>query len=597
MLSYAVRPPKVLAAVLACLATAVVDASPEEEASSSSSCKAYPGSADWPSAETWAHLDESLGGRLLRPTPPGAVCHPERAVYDEGRCAAVEAGWSSYELHVADPVSAMWTNFGNDTCPPDPARACSPDGYPPFVVNATTPQHIKLGVDFARENNVRLVVKSTGHDYLGRSIAPGALSIWVHHMRDIEHHPGGFRPAGSDVTVAGDAVSAGGGAEMYELYRAAAERGRVVVGGTAKSVSVGGYVTGGGHSLLAPRFGLAADNVLQMEVVTPLGEVLTLNEAQNAGLFWAVRGGGGSTFGVVTSVTFATHPTPPISNTAWAMLTEPRAPYLPELAAYFLSQAPSLEKAGLSGYALINSHMPNPISAPGLPPDAAGVIGVSLLQDDADLAEVARIWASVNRTVAERWPQVTFLSAGARFATWLDYYDQNYDHNKAGFNKLLVSRLVDEEALTGDAGALAGAVRTMIDNVGGMYAFLVSGKGVHGAEPRGGGNAVHPSWRRAYILAISAVGWTSFDAASEDDAKKRIYDAAEGFRQLGPDMGAYLNEGLPHERDWQKTFWGDNYARLLDIKKSVDPGDTFWCHPCVGNEGWAERSDGRLCKV
>ncbi|KAK1585369.1 FAD binding domain-containing protein [Colletotrichum navitas] len=589
MLSYAVRPSAILAAALTCLA--VVDASPE------ASCKAYPGSANWPSAETWARLDESLGGRLLRPTPPGAVCHPEFAVHDEGRCAAVAAGWGSYELHVADPVSAMWTNFGNDTCLPDPARVCSPDGYPSFVVNATTPEHIKLGVDFARENNVRLVVKSTGHDYLGRSIAPGALSIWVHHMQDVEYHPGEFKLAGSDVTIAGDAVSAGGGTEMYKLYRAAAEHGRVVVGGTAKSVSVGGYVTGGGHSLLAPRFGLAADNVLQMEVVTPLGEVLTLNEAQNADLFWAMRGGGGSTYGVITSVTFATHPSPPISSTAWAMLTEPRAPYLPDLAAYFLSQAPSLEKAGMSGYALINSHMPNPISAPGLPPNAAGVIGVSLLQDDADLDEVSRIWASVNQTVAERWPQVTFLSSNAQFPTWLDYYDENYDHNKAGINKLLVSRLIDEQTLTGDADALAGAVETMISNVGGMYAFLVSGKGVHDAEPRGGGNAVHPSWRRAYILAISAVGWTSSDAASRDDAKNRIYDAAEGFRQLGPDMGAYLNEGLPHERVWQKTFWGDSYARLLDIKKSADPGDTFWCHPCVGNEGWTERSDGRLCKA
>ncbi|GKT42657.1 FAD-linked oxidoreductase patO [Colletotrichum spaethianum] len=584
---YGIQYPRVLPAALATLAITIGNALPEAP------CRAYPGSADWPSAETWARLNESLGGRLLRPTPPGAVCHPGQPTYEEDRCAAVTAGWSSYELHVADPVSVMWTNFSNDTCLPDPADVCSSDGYPAFVVNATTPEHVKLGVDFARENNVRLVVKSTGHDYLGRSIAPGSLSIWVHHMQGIEYHPNEFKLAGSNTTIAGNAVSAGGGTEMGELLKAAAEHGQVVVGGTAESVSVGGYVTGGGHSLLAPRFGLAADNVLQMEVVTPSGEILTLNEAQNSALFWAMRGGGGSTFGVITSVTFATHPSPPISNTAWAMLTEPRASYLPDLAAYFLSQAPSLGKAGLSGYALINSHMPNPVSAPGLPPNATGIIGVSLLQDDADFDEVKRLWTSINKTIHERWPKVAFLSMNTQYPTWQDYYDKNHDQNKGGMNKLLVSRLLDEEALTGDLDALAGAVKTMTDNVGGMYAFLVSGKGVHDAKPRGGGNAVHPSWRKAYIHAR----WASFNTTSKEDAEKRIYDAVEGFRQLSPEMGSYVNEGLQYERDWQKTFWGDNYERLLGIKKLVDPDDTFWCHPCVGSEGWTARSDGRLCKV
>lgn len=77
---------------------------------------------------------------------------------------------------------------------------------------------------------------------------------------------------------------------MIDLYTAADQQGRTVVGGGGKTVSLGGFITGGGHSILSPHYGLAADNVLQMEVVTPNGKILTVNEDQNSDLFWALRG-------------------------------------------------------------------------------------------------------------------------------------------------------------------------------------------------------------------------------------------------------------------------------------------------------------------
>lgn len=122
---------------------------PAQDSSYEPTCKSYPGTADWPSAAEWARLGESLGGgRLLRPSPPGAVCHPGQDAYNETACADVEARWNSYELHVDDPVSVVWSNFANDSCLPDPAYLCSGDGYPAYVVNATTPEHVKIGIDF-----------------------------------------------------------------------------------------------------------------------------------------------------------------------------------------------------------------------------------------------------------------------------------------------------------------------------------------------------------------------------------------------------------------------------------------------------------------
>lgn len=150
--------------------------------------------------------------------------------------------------------------------------------------------YIKLTLFVARKHNVRLVVKSTGHDYLGRSIAPGSLSIWTHYLNNVEYHTGQFKLSGSGKVIKGDSVTVGGGTEMYDIYSATAKHNRTIVGGGAKSVGISGYISGGGHSILAPRFGLAADQVLEMQVVTPGGEILTANEDRNTDLFWALRG-------------------------------------------------------------------------------------------------------------------------------------------------------------------------------------------------------------------------------------------------------------------------------------------------------------------
>jgi hypothetical protein len=133
-------------------------------------CKSVPGSSDWPTDQEWAALNETLGGQLIKPTPPGAVCHPEQSTYNSAVCPTVETEWATFPFHREDPVSSAWNNWNNDTCIPDPQYTCSPLGYPSYVVNATTADHIAAGVKFAGSNNIRLIVKGTGHDYLGRLV-------------------------------------------------------------------------------------------------------------------------------------------------------------------------------------------------------------------------------------------------------------------------------------------------------------------------------------------------------------------------------------------------------------------------------------------
>jgi hypothetical protein len=93
------------------------------------------------------------------------------------------------------------------------------------------------------------------------------------------------------------------------------------------------------------------------------------------------------------------------------------------------------------------------------------------------------------------------------------------------------------------------------------------------------------------------VRWNPFDTAEKARQEKlNTYTYTEALRKLAPDSGAYVNEADPNEPNFQKSFWGKNYPRLLKIKKRIDPKDVFWCTPCVGNEGW-EIVDDMLCKV
>ena len=82
----------------------------------------------------------------------------------------------------------------------------------------------------------------------------------------------------------------------------------VVVGGYSFSVGAsGGYPQGAGHSVNGPQFGLAVDNMLEVEIVTADQQILTINSCTNEDLFWAVRGGGGGSWGVITSITYEAH--------------------------------------------------------------------------------------------------------------------------------------------------------------------------------------------------------------------------------------------------------------------------------------------------
>ena len=131
-------------------------------------CKAAPDTPSWPSRNQWDALNASISGQLIAPLPPGVVCDSSLSIFSNASCTFVATQWTVSDFHAKDPLSMDQPNWENDACPPRPGVHCDLQEYPRYVVNATKPVHVQAGINFARIHNVRLIVRGTGHDYLGR---------------------------------------------------------------------------------------------------------------------------------------------------------------------------------------------------------------------------------------------------------------------------------------------------------------------------------------------------------------------------------------------------------------------------------------------
>jgi hypothetical protein len=97
------------------------------------------------------------------------------------------------------------------------------------VVEATNIAQIQLAINFARNKNMRLVIKNTGHDFGGKSSGAGALSIWTHRLKDIKFYDS-YRIPG----YSGPAFKLGSGVQAWEMYQAANRQGVITVGGEGR---------------------------------------------------------------------------------------------------------------------------------------------------------------------------------------------------------------------------------------------------------------------------------------------------------------------------------------------------------------------------
>ncbi|KAK8035536.1 hypothetical protein PG993_010531 [Apiospora rasikravindrae] len=567
-------------------------------------CKAFPGENVWPTDETWNTFNALTGGKLITPVPLGAVCYGGDH-YDAAKCQDLLDKWDDSTIHTLDPTSMMWPLFQGSTCLPQNAgyagTTCEYGGSPVYVVNVTRVADVQLAVNFARNTGVRLVVRNTGHDYVGKSTGAGSLSIWTHHLKDIDFIPAYSSPASS---YTGPAIKMGAGIAGYELYEAADKFGVSALSGEGRTVgTAGGYTAGGGLSPLTGKYGMAADQVLSIDVVTPDGRFATADETNNPDLFWALRGGGGGTFGVVTSMTVRAHPRMTFSGLNFTVTsgtgrdaTVSNDVLYAALDAY-MRHFPEFAEAGTYAYATL---LPSA--------DGTGHTWTMMpwLIPDMELDDFRELVAPL---LAE-WKALKFPVEPEFFTTdsFLEAYEHHFPSDQVGMPTVrTASRLIPKENWA-NPSVLNDTISTLLDIVsqGSSLIFYC----INGGRPPAGAppSAVQPAWRTAYMFAIVGTIW---DAAAPPDEVERInvrisQDWMARLRSLTPGGGTYLNEADVMEPQYQEAFYGyDNYQRLLRIKRELDPHDVFWAPTAVGSEGWYVKDQkswltlqtGQLCPV
>ena len=169
------------------------------------------------------------------------------------------------------------------------------DRRPALIVQAMNASDVIAAVNYARENDLELAIRSGGHNVAGLASIDGGLVI---DMRGID---------ATEVDAASQTVRVGGGAHWGQVDAATNAIGMATPSGVISTTGVAGLTLGGGFGYLSRKHGLTIDNLLSAEIVTANGDLVTASDQENPDLFWAIRGGGGN-FGVVTSFTFELHP-------------------------------------------------------------------------------------------------------------------------------------------------------------------------------------------------------------------------------------------------------------------------------------------------
>jgi len=544
--------------------------------------------SNWPSALEWEELKTAVEGRLIQVGNPFAPCSPN---VENPTCQEVLKIFQNPYLIQEQPWGTQsigwlkaWTTVAS-----------------PYAVEAHRTQDIVAAVNFARKHNLRLVIKGCGHDYLGRSCAPNSLLIWTFPMRDISVHDA-FVPSGAPSDTKGvQAVSAQAGARWIDAYtEVTTKHHRYVQGGGCTTVGVaGGFLQGGGFGSFSKGYGTGTGSLLEAEVVLANGEVVIANEYQNADLLWALKGGGGGTFGVVTRVTLKTHPLPKFFGSVSGKITANNANAYLELIEQFLHFYQDH---------LNNEHWGEQVK---LNPD--NFLEINMCFQGLDRKKVEKIWKpllswikerkdvytmtyEIDTIPAEKWWDLEFwkkmnLGNVTSYRDHLFYWNGNQGETGVYLYAHKTRWLpIDQFKKNQFAKVLFDASRH-------WPIALHFNKGLSGASKetmeREKKTCLNPVVLQSAALAIIAAidqGIYPGVPGHELDTKKglelsaKVNAAAKILFDATPNSGSYSNETDYFEKDWQKSFWGEHYPRLLQIKQKYDPDNLFWCHHSVGSQ-------------
>ena len=557
-----------------------------------------PADPAWPSTANWDKLKQDVGGNLIKVQPLLATCATDPKGVE---CLEVLSN-AGNPFYLGDQPAGTQVSGWLDAWTPTASA---------YAVAARNAADVVAAVNFAREHNLRLVVKGGGHSYQGTSNAPDSLLVWTRMMKAVTVLDAFVAKGCQGKQAPTPVVTVDAGAMWIDVYDAVTTKvGRYVQGGGCATVGVAGLVQSGGFGSMSKGFGTAAAGLLEAEIVTADGVVRTVNACMNPDLFWALKGGGGGSWGVVTKLTLRTHELPEFFGSAGGTIKAASDAAFKQLIARFV---------GFYHDNLFNPHWGESVKIK--PENALELSMVCQGLDDQQTADVWRPFFNWAKSSSDY--RASDLEAGSGYArAWWDvearqkrgsdamisdprpgapvvhaWWSGDKDQVSAflhGFESIwLPAALLKQAKQARLAGALFSASRR-------WEVQLHFNKGLAGAPAEAiaaaRDTATNPVMLDAFALAIIANGGPPpfpgqpFDAGVAHQHARAVDEAAAELRKIVPVFGSYVSESNYFNGAWKQAFWGNSYRKLHAVKAKYDPDGLFFVHHGVGSEGWS--SDG-----
>ncbi|KAI6754910.1 hypothetical protein HG530_012662 [Fusarium avenaceum] len=548
-------------------------------------CKSIPGDAAWPSTADWSRFNATINGRLSATIPLGHVCHDP--TYNKTQCAELMDGIvkNGAEIFEQQPGEVMNPYVENLTCSPFTSASlpCTLGNRPDYAVSVTGAADIQAGLVFARENKVRLVIKSTGIDYMGKSSGQGSLVMWMHNLKSI-HVMDDY----TSKTYSGPAVKLGSGVIAGEAYEAVSAAGyRIVAPECGLTGVVGGYTQGGGHSQLTTAYGLAADQVLEWELVTPTGDYVIATPEDHFDLYWALCGGGGGTYGIVLSATVRAYPDGPVAGGTLLVENTNSTAFWEAIGIWF-RQAPSFVDETRNNIQFLVTNTRFIVFAFVMPDQQTSAI-TTLISPFLLELKARGLGYDLETRHATTYVESLVASYGE-----LPYGNLCPNYPIISSRLIPRSTVLDAEA----NGKLMHVYRNITSDgswfIGCSIINTASDSTIRQPHPP---NAVHPAWREAVAYCNPNREWDWNDHDGSLQAKHRLVNEYfPAMEAATPGSGVYLNEMDPlYQGEWKDTMYGPNYERLLEIKHRHDPDKLMYAPFAVGADEFTLDDEGRLC--
>jgi FAD/FMN-containing dehydrogenase len=573
-----------------------------------SHARVRPGDPAWPSQASWDRLSRDVGGRLFKVRSPLAACTDAPS---NPACAQVFNDLKN-PYYLGDEIGLTQSLGWVDAWTSKPSV---------YAVVARTTDDVVAAVNFAREHDLRVVVKGGGHSYQGTSNAPDSLLIWTRRMNALTVHDAfiGAGCAGRDEPQ--PAVTVEAGAIWGQVYDAVTTRaGRYVQGGGCLTVGVAGLIQSGGFGSFSKAYGMAAASLLEAEVVTADGAVRIANACTHPDLFWGFKGGGGGSLGVVTRVTLRTHDLPDFVGAVNMTIKASSDGALRRL----IGQIVSFYRESL-----FNPHWGEQIAfQPG------NILAIGMVFQGLDQRQAEAIWRPFLDWLAGSPQYFSILSApwivavparrfwDPRFLKGIPGVVLADDRPGAPETNVFWAGNLEEagQVLHGYQSAWLPASLLESDRQDSLIDALFAAsrhwrvslhlnKGLAGAPAdaiaAARDTAMNPAVLDAFALIISAAeGPPAYpgipgrepDLSAAREHARAIDRAMSEIRALLPTVGSYVAESNFFEPAWSEAFWGANYARLLAVKDKYDPNGLFFVHHGVGSERWSGDGFTRLAE-